>query len=235
MPYEIKGNCVHKKGEEEPIKCHKTHEEAEAHMKALYAAELDAMKAGARNSKKDAERLQMIHDYAMENGAVCQGMNSEHEEEYKAQSIKAADLDGIYTTYNTPPLAIKMAGEMMLDVCYMPYQGQRGGKDADGQYFSPRTNEHADKFPHPLVLYYHGYERQGVQQLMPEEIGTSTGTKWIDKAGRWMRVKLDAGKEKALRVWRSAQKGNARASSDSIASSCRSNWRRTATGQLPEY
>jgi hypothetical protein len=132
-------------------------------------------------------------------------------------AAKATSMDMEYTVYNTPPLAIKIAGEMELDVCYMPYTGQKNGKDSDGQYFSERTNEYADKFPTPLVLYYHGYERQGVQQPIPEEIGTSTGMKWKDKAGRWLRVKLDATKEKAMRVWNSAQKGNARASSDSIS------------------
>ena len=30
------------------------------------------MKIGARNSRSDAERLQMIHDYAVENGATCE-------------------------------------------------------------------------------------------------------------------------------------------------------------------
>lgn len=31
----------------------------------------EALKAGARNSSKDAERLQHIHDFAVENGALC--------------------------------------------------------------------------------------------------------------------------------------------------------------------
>lgn len=170
----------------------------------------NGIKAGARNSKKDSERLQMIHDYACENGAKCKEAQEE-------KPMKAESLDMDYTAYNTPPLAIKIAGEMELDVCYMPYSGQRGGKDADGQYFSPRTKEHAEKFPTPLVLYYHGYEARGVQQPIPEEIGTPAGKKWNDKAGRWIRVKLDATKEKAVKVWESAQKGNARASSDSVA------------------
>jgi hypothetical protein len=155
------------------------------------------------------------YDFTTQENYVCDSW-----EEWKPEpmeAVKATSLDMSYTVYNTPPLAIKIAGEMELDVCYMPYSGQKNGKDADGQYFSPRTNEHADKFPHPLVLYYHGYERQGVQQPTPVEIGVSTGQKWTDKAGRWIRVKLDAAKEKAVTVWNSAQKGNARASSDSVA------------------
>lgn len=36
-----------------------------------FAPSADETKAGARNSTKDAERLQGIHDYAVENGAMC--------------------------------------------------------------------------------------------------------------------------------------------------------------------
>jgi hypothetical protein len=39
MPWETKGLCVHKKGDPKPLKCHKTKEEADAHIKALYASE----------------------------------------------------------------------------------------------------------------------------------------------------------------------------------------------------
>ena len=42
----------------------------------LMAKEFDA-KAGARNSTKDSERLQSIHDLAVENGAVCPGVTRE--------------------------------------------------------------------------------------------------------------------------------------------------------------
>lgn len=168
-----------------------------------------AMKAGARNSGKDASRLQQIHDYAVENGAKCAPYTT-------PASAKATGLDMDSTTYNTPPLAIKIAGEMELDVCYMPYSGQRAGKDADGQYFSERTDEHAEDYPTPMVLYYHGYEEPGKPAAKPIKIGKSTGERWIDKAGRWLRVKLNDANEKAQLVWSSAQKGNARASSDSI-------------------
>ena len=42
----------------------------------LMAKEYDA-KAGARNSTKDSERLQHIHDLAVDNGAVCAGETRE--------------------------------------------------------------------------------------------------------------------------------------------------------------
>lgn len=172
--------------------------------------ELEAIKAGARHNANDMKGVQSMHDLACALGATC-------EKEQPEEAVKATGLDMSLTEYNTPPLAIKIAGDMELDVCYMPYSGQRNGKDSDGQYFSPRTNEHAAKFPTPLVLYYHGYEKPGVQQSVPEEIGLSTGKKWADKAGRWMRVKLDDVNAKARLVWDSAQKGKARASSDSVS------------------
>jgi hypothetical protein len=177
---------------------------------AVAKSEWVAMKAGARNNRMDGATIQTMHDLAKKLGAMCEPYT-------KPNGAKATGLDMESTTYNTPPLAIKIAGEMELDVCYMPYSGQRAGKDADGQYFSERTNEHAAKYPSPLVLYYHGYEEPGKPAPMPVEIGESTGRKWTDKAGRWIRVKLDAAVDKAVTVWQSAQKGNARASSDSIA------------------
>jgi hypothetical protein len=41
MPWELKGNCVHKKGSAKPVPggCHKTRQEAVKHMSALYANE----------------------------------------------------------------------------------------------------------------------------------------------------------------------------------------------------
>lgn len=170
----------------------------------------EAIKAGARNSGGDQKRIQDIHDFSVANGAKCAPY-------HEAQGAKATGLDMVSTTYNTPPLAIKIAGEMELDVCYMPYSGQRGGKDADGQYFSPRTDEHAEEYKTPMVLYYHGYEEPGKPAAKPIKIGKPTGERWVDKAGRWLRVKLDEANDKAKTVWASAQKGNARASSDSIA------------------
>lgn len=37
MPYKLQGNCVVKKDTGAIVKCHKTHAEALAHLRALYA------------------------------------------------------------------------------------------------------------------------------------------------------------------------------------------------------
>lgn len=210
MPYEIKNKCVYKQDEAEPIKCHATEEEAQAHMAALYAAESEASKAGARHNKNDMQGVQTMHDMAVKLGATCEG----HEEEYKAP-VKATGLDGMYTEYNTPELAIKIAGEMELDVCYLPYGGPKNGRDTDGQYFSKATKDWAHKYTHPLALYYHGYQAQGKPQEQPFEIG-ETGKRWEDSTGRWIKIKLNPSIPEAVKTWDDAKAGKARASSGSI-------------------
>lgn len=213
MPYLMKGKCVYKEGEDEPIKCHATEEEAKAHMAALYAAESEGAKAGARHNKNDMEGVQMMHDMAVKLGAMCEG---QHKEDYpEEKTMKAMGLDGMYTEYNTPELAIKIAGDMELDVLYMPYGGQKNGKDSDGQYFSKKTKDWAHKYPHPLALYYHGYTAKGKQQAEPFEIG-ETGRRWEDKDGRWIKIKLDGSIPEAVKTWDDAKAGKARASSGSI-------------------
>jgi hypothetical protein len=42
MPFELRGNCVHKTGDDAPIKCHETHEDAVKHLAALQANVPDA-------------------------------------------------------------------------------------------------------------------------------------------------------------------------------------------------
>lgn len=66
----------------------------------LMVKELDAaVKAGARNSAKDSERLQSIHDYAVENGAVCPGVDPGK----SAAPDEGAPLDVTTTAPETPP------------------------------------------------------------------------------------------------------------------------------------
>jgi hypothetical protein len=45
MPYELRGNCVHKTGDDVPIKCHDTREKAVAHLAALQANVPDAQES----------------------------------------------------------------------------------------------------------------------------------------------------------------------------------------------
>ena len=113
-------------------------------------------------------------------------------------------------------ISVKVAGEWELDVLGAPYGGPHGGKDSDGEYFSPETNFHLDKFPNPLVMYYHGYGPEGNPQGNPDVIGKVESYEQRSD-GVWYRVILDKTNEFARRVWEAAQQGAARASSGSIS------------------
>lgn len=178
--------------------------------------ENEEIKSGRRNSSLDQKSLNAAHDALVAAGAVCPGGDvMKAEEAEPTQDAIKAQIEGV-TEYHTPDIAIKTAGEMELDVCYMPYNGQHNGKDSDGEYFSQRTKDYAAKFPKPLALYYHGYIKQGLKQSEPFEIG-ECGRRWEDAAGRWIRVKLDANIPEAVKTWNDAKAGKARASSGSIA------------------
>ncbi len=104
-------------------------------------------------------------------------------------------------------------GEWVLDVLGVPYGGPFGGKDAQGEYFTPETELWLERIPRRPVVYYHGLaEGESSPQVIGEELG------WDRRAdGVWFRVALDRGKALARRVWEAAQQGKARASSGALA------------------
>lgn len=117
---------------------------------------------------------------------------------------------------NLKIVAVKAGDEWMLDVLAVPYGGDRDGKDSDGQYFSPKTRLHLDKFEKPIILYYHGYNEDGTPQGDPVIIGEAVSHE-TKQDGVWWRIALDKANELAKRVWDAAKQGIAKASSGSIA------------------
>jgi hypothetical protein len=109
-------------------------------------------------------------------------------------------------------VALKVGDEWVLDVLGVPFHSV----DSDGEYFTERTQTHADRYTNPLILYYHSFTEDGRPQGEPITIGKATS---IEKKsdGWWYRVSLDKTKEYAKRIWDAAQKGLAAASSGSIA------------------
>lgn len=101
------------------------------------------------------------------------------------------------------------AGEWLLDVLGVPF-GSPEDRDADGEYFSPRTDLWLEQIPKRPIVYYHGYE-----ELTPTVIGEEISHE-IRADGVWFRVLLDKASEFAGRVWEAAQQGLARASSGAI-------------------
>lgn len=196
-------------------------------------ADNKATKAGARHSSSDIKLGRSVKAKAREIVRDMDELGFPDEQEIgNPGDVPAAKGDDLPAVDDAPIIfgAVKAAGEWELDVLYMPYGGPKNGKDAQGEYFSARTEEHADKFPHPVILYYHGFDPSGKPQGAPEVIGKAL-TRWADSAGRWVRIKLDSMSQYARRIWDSAQKGLARASSGSIAHLVR----RDADGHLTNW
>lgn len=113
--------------------------------------------------------------------------------------------------------AVKAVGDWELEVLAIPFGGPNGGKDADGEYFSERTNLMLDRFDNPIVSYYHGYTPEGAPQDQPENIGNLKPKSWVKRHdGWWVRILLDKASSWASRVWEGAKNGIARASSGSV-------------------
>ena len=103
-------------------------------------------------------------------------------------------------------------GDWHLEVLGAPYGGHLGGKDAQGQYFSPRTSFGMDPGETRPVYYYHGDTPEGQRAAVPEIIGKAKATR-RDSKGLWFDVVLDKSKALAKRVYEAATRGLARASS----------------------
>jgi len=101
-----------------------------------------------------------------------------------------------------------------LEVLGAPYGGHVNGKDAEGEYFSPRTDFMMDVGDTRPAIYYHGLSPDG-KQSNPEMIGTARAIR-RDEQGLWFEVILDKTKELARRIWDAAQRGIARASSGAV-------------------
>ena len=112
--------------------------------------------------------------------------------------------------------AITDGDEWELDVLGCPYGGPINGKDAQGEYFDAGTKFHEDKFGLPPAVYYHGYADDGKPASDPVFIG-KTLKRWRDAAGEWFRVRLDKANAEAARVWESAKRDTARASSGAVS------------------
>lgn len=103
------------------------------------------------------------------------------------------------------------SGEWVLDVLGAPFYGPHGGRDAEGEYFTPDTDFWLDKIAERPILHYHG-----LKDRQPEVIGREL-KHWIDEAGVWFQVQLDKASVTASRIWEAAQRGVARASSGAIS------------------
>jgi len=115
-----------------------------------------------------------------------------------------------------PQARVKALGDWELEVLGLPYGGPQNGRDAQGEYFTPETRFHEDKYGLPPVVYYHGFTPDGQPDGDPKYIG-KTVARERRSDGVWFRVVLDKTNEFARRVWDAAKRGLARASSGALA------------------
>jgi HK97 family phage major capsid protein len=87
---------------------------------------MDEIKKGARNSRKDQERLQSMHDYSVENGAMCEYPKSVGEDGFVSfgDEVKATRMDNG---------GVKLVG-------YLIRFSDEASPDLTGDYFTKNTD-----------------------------------------------------------------------------------------------
>ena len=127
---------------------------------------MDATKIGARNSRSDQERLQMMHDFSVENGAIC-------------KEGKAISLDDILVFDGSEVKALeggKVAG-------YLVRFSTKSDPDLTGDYFSPDTDY--GTATKTAILYQHGFDKKMKRRKLGE------GELRKDDIGVWVEAQLN--------------------------------------------
>jgi hypothetical protein len=182
-------------------------------------------KRGARHSGADMAHLADIHGHATAIQAAALALG--HAVPEMVQTIKAGDVP---PDAQPAPIVgtIKAAGEWEIDILANPYGGPNNGKDADGEFFSPRTKFHEDKIPSPPIVHYHGYGDDKRPEGLPVFLGMPT-KRWVDALGVWYRATLDKTVARAAEMMAAARKGTLRASTGVVLATHRVD---QATGEI---
>jgi hypothetical protein len=106
-----------------------------------------------------------------------------------------------------------MEGHKLL-VLGVPF-GSPENKDADGEFFSEKTDLMLKVGETRPLVYFHGMNPNGRPLQHPEVIGTATYIK-KDEKGHWFEAVLDMTKALAKRIWDKAVQGLVRASSGAL-------------------
>jgi len=149
-------------------------------------AELDdiesEVKVGARNSRTDAARLQMIHDYAKENGAACDSEG------------KSIDDDALITFGDS----VKALGGGRVGG-YLVKFSTAHDPDLSADYFTPQT-DYGTASASP-VLYHHGLDLKVGKRV----IGDAALTR--DDVGIWAEAQLKLRDDYERAIYKLAEAG----------------------------
>lgn len=114
-----------------------------------------------------------------------------------------------------------------IQVLGLPYGGPNGGKDNEGQFFSPNTEFFDGALDSPPVMYTHGTQNG----FEPEPVGKVTG-RWYDRKGGWFNVELDPLSPRYEQLLEAHQTGNLRASTGAVPASYSTD---AATGHIDTW
>ena len=113
-------------------------------------------------------------------------------------------------------IALKAGEELVLRILGVPFGGPYNGKDADGEYFSPKTNIHQDFYKEIPLIYAHGFDPEtGEPQEVPLIVGKAKYSN-MDESGHWYEAILDKTSEVAKKLWEAALSGMVKASSGAV-------------------
>ncbi len=101
-----------------------------------------------------------------------------------------------------------------ITVLGLPYGGPMGGKDSDGQYFSPLTDFFDGVNDKPPVYFTHGTQNG----FEPEPVG-KVSNRWYDRRGGWFKLQLDPQSPRYAQLLEANETGNLRASSGVVPAS----------------
>jgi hypothetical protein len=114
--------------------------------------------------------------------------------------------------YTAPtPVKATLVSDDHFRLLAIPFGGPLGGKDLDGEFFSPRTDIKPDWFAERPVLWHHGQD----DYMTDTVIGKATDLT-REEDGWWVDVWIKAGEKRAELVKRLAQKAPIYGSSGTI-------------------
>jgi len=126
---------------------------------------------------------------------AAQGADGVDGQEVHADAGQAKDKEAVMTDETKARedvtgegAAVKFADEQagIVEGLAIPYGGPMGGKDLQGEYFTPRTDLALKWFDRRPALFHHGVD----PDAEIEPVGVQFETKTLD-AGQWAKVQLD--------------------------------------------
>lgn len=93
----------------------------------------------------------------------------------------------------------------------LPFGGPYGGRDMDGEFFSPRTNFGIEKGHMLPTTYFHGRNERGMLEAMPEFLGKSEYM-GIQEKGGWFMSRVNKSNRRAQKLYTAGRENRLRAS-----------------------